>query len=153
MCDPPIAGPHPATHALQLQGPPQSLWPFWSLFPMLKVPSQSTEVHLNSRSKAKCSRGRGFHNSEPHGHICPSYSCVSARLCVVRHPRDKSPGTCPAKFIESNRRAGKVLQGSVFSLSLCTFTFQLQSIMQVSSLSWLFYLPCLSPASPAGTSQ
>lgn len=61
-------------------GPPQSLWPFWSLFPVLKVPGQSTEVHLNGRSKAQHGRGTGFHDSKPHGYVCFLQSCVSSGI-------------------------------------------------------------------------
>lgn len=64
------------THALRPQVPPLSLWPFWSLFPVLKVPGQSPEVHLSGRSKAQRGRGRGFHDSKPRGRVCPLYSCV-----------------------------------------------------------------------------
>lgn len=40
------------------------------------MPGQSPEVHLSGRSKAQRGRGRGFHDSKPHGYVCPLYSCV-----------------------------------------------------------------------------
>lgn len=143
--NPPPPGPRLATRVLLLKVPPQS-WPFWSLWPMLRVSDRSPEVHFKVGAK---------HIVMEERILWPKATLVCfslVLLCVLRHPKTSVLVLVLPILLKAMGKQAGFCRIQCVSRVLAPSPFNCK-VEHLSSLKQLFHLPCLSPAIPVSNKQ